>query len=129
MSRIYIAEDEPGLSRLLKTMLEQAGHEIRTFSRGRAVLRALVENPPDVLITDADMARMSGRELCERIDQCLAERNFPIFLLIGRNEREILDWSGAIPNLHFMRKPVVPASRDHHSVPGFVVSSSCQDKQ
>ncbi len=106
MSRIFIAEDQPDLARVLKTMLEEAGHEIRTFSESESALKAMLKDPPDALIADVDMASSGGCTLCEQIDRCLPRRRFPIFLLASNGTLEGLGRYAAMADVHVMQKPV-----------------------
>ena len=106
MSRIFIAEDQADLTRVLKTMLEEAGHEIRTFSEGESALQAIMIDPPDALITDIDMASSSGCALCEQINRSIPGREFPIFLLMSGGDIARLGESGTMADVHFMQKPV-----------------------
>jgi CheY-like chemotaxis protein len=106
MKRILIAEDEPFVVRVLKLKLENAGYQVRAEANGEAALARLRESPPDVLITDIQMPRMTGRELCERIQAEMPERKFLIFILTSRTEVEHREWSSRIDNVMFLEKPV-----------------------
>lgn len=106
MKRILIAEDEPFVVRVLKLKLENAGYQVQAEPNGEAALARLRENPPDVLITDLQMPRMTGRELCEHIQAEMPGRRFLIFILTSRTEVEHREWSSHIDNVMFMEKPV-----------------------
>lgn len=106
MKRILIAEDEPFVVRVLKLKLENAGYQVRAEPNGEAALARLRESQPDVLITDIQMPRMTGRELCERIQAEMPERKFLIFILTSRTEVEHREWSSRIDNVMFLEKPV-----------------------
>jgi DNA-binding response OmpR family regulator len=58
------------------------------------------------MVTDIDMPRMSGKELCMAIESQFPDRTFPIVVLTSRTEMEHRDWTRAIDNLTFMEKPV-----------------------
>lgn len=106
MKRILIAEDEPFVVRVLKLKLENAGYQVQAEPNGEAALARLRQSPPDVLITDIQMPRMTGRELCEHIQAEMPERRFLIFILTSRTEVEHREWSSHIDNVMFMEKPV-----------------------
>lgn len=106
MKRILIAEDEPFVVRVLKLKLENAGYQVQAEANGEAALARLRESQPDVLITDLQMPRMTGRELCERIQAEMPERRFLIFILTSRTEVEHREWSSRIDNVMFLEKPV-----------------------
>ena len=106
MKRILIVDDHAPVIRVLKLGIEDAGYEVDTASNGAECLTKLCEGLPDFLITDIDMPRMSGKELCLAIMEQFPERRFPIVVLTSRTEMEHRDWTRAIDNLTFMEKPV-----------------------
>jgi CheY-like chemotaxis protein len=106
MARILIADDEPKVRRILQMALERAGHEVIAAANGQAALAELHSCLPDALITDIEMPRMNGRQLCEAIYQDFPERTFPIFVVTSLAEREHRGWASTLPNLTFMEKPI-----------------------
>ena len=106
MKRILIADDEPHIIRILKLSLERAGYKVDSASNGEKAFSMLSEDPPDVLISDIQMPRMTGEELCKKIQAEILNRHFPIFIMTSRTERAHRVWAGEIPNLTFMEKPV-----------------------
>ena len=106
MKKVLIVDDHAPVIRVLKLGIEEAGYEVDTASNGSECLVKLVQNQPDFLITDIDMPRMNGRELCEAIEAQFPERRFPIVVLTSRTEMEHRDWTRKITNLEFMEKPV-----------------------
>lgn len=106
MKRILIVDDHPPVIRVLKLGIEDAGYEVDTASNGSECLVKLCERHPDFMVTDIDMPRMSGKELCLAIEEQFPNRTFPIVVLTSRTEMEHRDWTRAIDNLAFMEKPV-----------------------
>ena len=106
MKKILIVDDHAPVIRVLKLGIEEAGYEVDAASNGSECLVKLCEGHPDFLVTDIDMPRMSGRELCEAIEEQFPDRTFPIVVLTSRTEMEHRDWTRNIDNLAFMEKPV-----------------------
>ena len=106
MKRILIVDDHAPVVRVLRLGIEDAGYEVDTASNGSECLVKLCERHPDFLVTDIDMPRMSGKELCLAIEEQFPDRSFPIVVLTSRTEMEHRDWTRAIDNLIFMEKPV-----------------------
>lgn len=106
MKRILIADDERHVLRVLIQALERAGYSAEGVLTGEAALEKIVEQPPDVLITDVQMPRMTGEELCRRIQEGMPDRDFLIFVVTSRTEVEHREWSRQIDNLRFLEKPV-----------------------
>ena len=108
MKRILIVDDEANVTRVLKLMLERAGHAVNTAPDGEAGLASVLADPPDALITDIQMPRMDGRQLVRAIHERLPERRFEIFVMTSMTEREEREWVRAIPRVEFLEKPVSP---------------------
>ena len=106
MKRILIADDEPHVIRVLKQLLERHGYQVDGALNGEAAYEKVRRRTPDVLITDIQMPRMTGEELCKRIQEEMPERDFLIFVLTSRTEIEHREWSQNIGNLQFLEKPV-----------------------
>ena len=106
MKQILIADDESHVIRILAQALKREGYAIRFVSNGEAALQQILEQPPDVLITDIQMPRMTGDELCRRIGEQLPDRRFLIFVLTSRTELEHRQWSRRFDNLVFLEKPL-----------------------
>lgn len=106
MKKILLVDDQAHVIRVVKLGLEDGGYEVDTASNGSECLVKLCSAHPDFLITDIDMPRMSGKELCQAIEAQFPDRKFPIVVLTSRTEMEHRDWTQAIENLTFMEKPV-----------------------
>jgi len=106
MKRILIVDDHAPVIRVLKLGIEDAGYEVDTASNGAECLTKLCAGHPDFMVTDIDMPRMSGKELCVAVEAQFPDRMFPIVVLTSRTEMEHRDWTRAIDNLTFMEKPV-----------------------
>ncbi|PWT83201.1 MAG: DNA-binding response regulator [Blastocatellia bacterium] len=94
-SRVLVVDDEPQITRVLRTVLSSQGYQVRTAAEGDAALSNLAEWHPELVITDLFMPHMNGIELCRRIR---AVSNVPIIVLSVKGEErtkvEALD-SGA----------------------------------
>jgi two-component system cell cycle sensor histidine kinase/response regulator CckA len=68
-ARILIAEDEPMVRRLIGNLLRRAGHSVVEAENGAQALRVVqtTSEPFDLLILDAVMPEMGGKECYERI--------------------------------------------------------------
>ncbi len=106
MKRVLIVDDHAPVIRVMRLGLEQAGYAVDTARNGSECLLNLIREHPDFLVTDIDMPRMSGKELCLAIEEQYPDRQFPIVVLTSRTELEHRDWTSSIDNLTFMEKPV-----------------------
>ena len=106
MKKILIVDDHAPVIRVLKLGIEEAGYEVDTAANGSECLVKMCQELPDFLVTDIDMPRMNGKELCQAIEKQFPDRTFPIVVLTSRTEMEHRDWTREIDNLAFMEKPV-----------------------
>ena len=69
MARILVADDEGSLRRLVRSILEQEGHEVVEAEDGRFALNALQKQGPfDVLLLDLMMPWVDGWEVLRSIN-------------------------------------------------------------
>lgn len=106
MKDILLVDDEPHVIRVMRLSLERAGYTVRQAGNGEQALQEIRNTPPDMLITDIDMPRMTGKELCLTIAQEMPDRSFGIYVLTSRTAQEHREWSAQLPRLRFMEKPV-----------------------
>lgn len=66
-SRVLVVDDEPQITRVLKTVLSSQGYEVRTSPDGESALSTFRDWSPELVITDLGMPHMDGVELCQRI--------------------------------------------------------------
>jgi two-component system KDP operon response regulator KdpE len=94
-ARVLVVDDEPQITRVLRTVLTSQGYQVQTAAEGEAALSSFNEWRPELVITDLYMPHMDGLELCKRIR---AMSSVPIIVLSVKGEErtkvEALD-SGA----------------------------------
>ncbi|MGA3213603.1 MAG: response regulator transcription factor [Terriglobales bacterium] len=83
---ILVVDDEPQITRVLKTTLSSQGYGIRTASDGDEAVQVMKEWMPDLLITDLRMPHMNGLELCRYVR---AKSPLPIIVLSVKGEEKI----------------------------------------
>ncbi len=65
--RILVIDDEPQITRVLRTTLSAQAFDVRTANDPEEGLRLFSEWPPDLVITDLMMPGLSGVEVCRAI--------------------------------------------------------------
>ncbi len=81
--RILVVDDEPQITRVLRTTLSAQGYDLRVANDGETALEIMKDWTPDLVITDLAMPRMDGLELCRRVR---AKAEMPIIVLSVRGE-------------------------------------------
>jgi two-component system, OmpR family, KDP operon response regulator KdpE len=64
---ILVVDDEPQITRVLRTSLASQGYDIRVANDGETALEIVKDWTPDLVITDLAMPNMDGLELCRRL--------------------------------------------------------------
>jgi putative two-component system response regulator len=84
--RILVVDDDPGIALLLQQLLRAEGHLVQTVADGRDAMAAVTARPPDLILTDLDMPRLDGYELCRWIKSNPATRLIPVVVITGQHE-------------------------------------------
>jgi len=103
---VLIVDDEPHVIRVLKLALDRNGYEVETAPNGEAALERIRQRRPDLLISDIQMPRLSGEQLCERIAAELPDRDFPIVIMTSMIFVSESHWTRRHPNLVLLEKPL-----------------------
>ena len=82
-AHILVVDDEPQITRVLRTALVAQGYEIRVANDGEMALEIMKDWSPHLIITDLSMPGMNGVELCRRVR---AVSQLPILVLSVRDQ-------------------------------------------
>ena len=83
---ILVVDDEPQITRVLKTTLSSYGYGVRTASDGDEAVQLMKVWAPDLVIADLRMPNMSGLDLCRHVR---AKSRVPIIILSVKGEERI----------------------------------------
>jgi two-component system, OmpR family, KDP operon response regulator KdpE len=83
--RILVIDDEPQITRVLRTALSAQGFDVRAANDPEEGLRLFAEWVPDLVITDLMMPDMSGVEVCRAIR---ASSSVPLLVLSVRDNEK-----------------------------------------
>ena len=86
MKRILIIEDDRDIIELVRYNLVNEGFQVSAASDGAAGLASLKKSPPDILLLDLMLPRLSGLEICKEIRRDSALNRLPILMLTARGE-------------------------------------------
>jgi two-component system KDP operon response regulator KdpE len=83
--RILIVDDEPQITRVLRTSLTGHGYDVRSAADGESALETYGDWGPDLVITDLSMPNLDGIELCRRLRKI---SSVPIVVLSVKGEEQ-----------------------------------------
>jgi DNA-binding response OmpR family regulator len=81
---ILVADDEPNIVLSLEFLLKQAGFRVRCVSDGEAVLTAIAEDRPDLLLLDVMIPGRDGYSVCQEIRATPAWQGIRIIMLTAK---------------------------------------------
>ena len=83
--RVLVVEDDGEIAEVLRRVLRQEGHEVRTAGDGVEALQAATEFVPDLVVLDLGLPRLDGVEVLRRLR---SGDDVPILVLTARTELE-----------------------------------------
>jgi CheY-like chemotaxis protein len=83
MTLVLVAEDNDDIRFALHRIFTRAGFTVLTAPDGIAALKTAITEHPDVIVTDLDMPRLTGIELCQAIRGHDELRDIPVAILSG----------------------------------------------
>ena len=86
MKRILIIEDDRDIVELVRYNLANEGFSVSAASEGSAGLAAVKKSPPDLLVLDLMLPKLSGLEICKEIRRDAALNRLPILMLTARGD-------------------------------------------
>ena len=103
-AKILLVEDNVALSGVISFNLTRAGYRVTTVSNGREAIEALGQCRYDLILSDQQMPKMTGIQLCEHIREMPDHVNTPFILLTAKcmeidvaHLRQRLGMSAALP--------------------------------
>ncbi|NLF29795.1 MAG: response regulator [Planctomycetes bacterium] len=80
-SRVLVVDDNPQNQELLAAYLETMDVEVRIADDGLTALQQVAADPPDLILLDIMMPRMSGFEVCTKLKSDPATRDIPVIMV------------------------------------------------
>jgi DNA-binding response OmpR family regulator len=84
--RIVVVDDDPDLVRAVTAVLEADGYRVEGARDQREALRAVLEDPPALVVLDVNMPGLDGWELCDILRRQSHTRDVPVLFLTGRTD-------------------------------------------
>jgi len=84
--RILVIEDDRDIVELVRYNLEKDGYQVFTATDGATGIAQVKKSPPDLLVLDLMLPKLSGLEICKEIRRDAALNRLPILILTARGE-------------------------------------------
>src|SRR5512133_1222205 len=82
---ILVVDDEPQITRVLRTSLNAHGYDVRVAHDGESALELMKDWRADLIVTDLGMPNVDGVELCRRVRH---SSEIPIIVLSVRDQEK-----------------------------------------
>jgi len=82
-ARLLVVDDEETLAEMLGTALRFAGYDVELASGGIEALKAVKDDPPDLVVLDVNLPDLDGFEVCRRLGRDGHE--MPLIFLTARD--------------------------------------------
>lgn len=103
---ILVVDDNEHNLELIQAYLDELGGDVRVARDGSEALGSIAANPPDIVLLDIMMPRMSGYQVCERIKQNPSTRDIPVVMVTALNEVGDVERAVDAGADDFLTKPV-----------------------
>jgi phosphate regulon transcriptional regulator PhoB len=86
MQRVLVIEDDKDIVELVRYNLEKDGYQVTASGDGSIGLAQIRKSPPDVLILDLMLPKLSGLEVCKEVRKDVSLNRLPILMLTAKGE-------------------------------------------
>lgn len=103
--RVLVADDSPFARKFVRTCLTRLGVDVHEADDGDAALAFLREQRVDMLVTDLNMVRMHGDELCLKVRGELGLSELPVIFLTANEDKTTMLALFKLGATDYLRKP------------------------
>jgi len=105
-SRILVVDDNVQNLELIVAYLETLGCKVSTATDGLEAIEKVAQEPPDLILLDIMMPRMSGFEVCRKLKSNPETRDIPIIMVTALHELGDIERGVESGTDDFITKPV-----------------------
>ncbi|MEO1278143.1 MAG: response regulator [Planctomycetota bacterium] len=104
--RVLVVDDNAQNAELLEAYLDDLGVDVDVAHDGIAALEAVATNPPDLILMDIMMPRMSGYQATESLKSDRATKSIPVIMVTALGEVGDVERAVDCGADDFLTKPV-----------------------
>jgi len=106
---VLIVDDDIHIRRILEFKLKRSGYDTIIAKNGEQGLGMIHDLKPDAVISDLNMPKMKGTELCRLTNPLKKDRPFLTIIITGRINPKEQEWIDEMMDTMFMEKPFSPS--------------------
>jgi len=102
---VMVVDDSLTVRKITSRLLEREGYTVVTAKDGVDALEQLLEDIPDVILSDIEMPRMDGFDLARNIRNDVRLKTVPIIMITSRLADKHREYAAQIGVNHYLGKP------------------------
>ncbi|MDR2926091.1 MAG: Hpt domain-containing protein [Azoarcus sp.] len=102
---VMVVDDSLTVRKITSRMLEREGYRVITAKDGVDAIECLIDNVPDVILSDIEMPRMDGFDLVRNIRADARLGNVPIIMITSRLADKHREYAREVGANHYLGKP------------------------
>ncbi len=103
--RILVVDDEADFVALVKAKFEPE-FVVITAANGEEGLKKALAHPPDLILADIIMPKMSGHQMLRVLKTTFRTRAIPFVILTAVDEAVSVHWASELGTVEYLTKPV-----------------------
>jgi CheY-like chemotaxis protein len=112
MAKVLVVDDDPDFVRVTTKVLQTAGHKVVSAANGAQALKAMRQDPPDVVLLDIMMSYiLDGLDVSREMAEDPALKDLPVIMvtsLTGVKGSQMFPTDEYVPVDQWLSKPVDP---------------------
>jgi DNA-binding response OmpR family regulator len=104
--RVLVVDDSQTMRMMVEVMLRRSSYDVVTARDGDEAVAKATANPPDAILMDVMMPKLSGIEACRVLRAEQSTKGVPIILVTTRGEQASIDAGFASGCNDYVTKPV-----------------------
>jgi CheY-like chemotaxis protein len=108
MKNILVIDDNDGVRSIVTTVLSNFGFAVREATSGESGIRMVLEEKPDLIISDVRMPGMDGHHLLSAIRELQATAAIPFILMTGSGSHDDFRRGMVSGADDYLQKPFTP---------------------
>jgi len=102
--KVVLVEDDKFLQKILVTKFAKEGFDVRAASDGEEGLRLIVEDPPNIVLLDLILPKMTGYDVLTEIKANSKISHVPVVVLSNLGQEEDMTRAKSLGATEFMVK-------------------------